>query len=316
MKLTLAAIVFAGIAGTACAQQYPTHMVRLVVPFPAGSATDQVGRVLGQQLQDFLGQPFVVDNKPGALASIGTAEVAKSTPDGYTIALTTNTTHAANVALFKNLPYDPVKNFAPIVRVTTVPMVLVVRPDFPAQSMKEFIDYARAKSGALTAGYFSSGSQVSIAKLKTVGRFSTVDVPYKGSPATISDIIGGHISFSIVDLTVALPQVQGGKLKGLGVTALKRSPFAPELPALAESFPGFEMILWHGLAAPAGTPRDIVNKLYDAVAKSVDKAQTRTRLASLHLDVDLLNPDQFSDYIRREIAKWTKETKEAGIEPE
>ncbi|MBI3939018.1 MAG: tripartite tricarboxylate transporter substrate binding protein [Betaproteobacteria bacterium] len=316
MKRILITIILLGFVGGATAQQYPTRTVTVVVPFPAGSATDQVARVLAPQWQESLGRSFVIYNKAGALASIGTMEAAKSAPDGYTIALATNTTHATNVALFKKLPYDPVKDFAPIIRTTTVPTVLVVSPDSPAHTLKAFIDYAKAKSGTLTSGYWSSGSQVPIAKLKARAGFSTVDAAYKGSPATLSDIMGGHISFTFVDLTNALPQIQGGKLKGLGVTSLKRSPFAPDLPALAEVFPGFELIVWHGLVAPAGTPRDIVQRLYDTTSKILSKAETKAQLAKLKLSVEPLNPDEFSDYIKREIVQWSKDIKEAGIEPQ
>jgi tripartite-type tricarboxylate transporter receptor subunit TctC len=298
------------------AQAYPVKPVRVVVPFPAGSGSDQVARVLASQAAETLGHPFIVDNRPGALGSIGSAEVAKAAPDGYTLVHATNTTHAANVALLKTLAYDPAKDFAPIIRVTTVPVVLVTRPDFPAKTVNEFIDYAVSKSGQLTAGYFSAGSQVPIAKLRTLGKFTTVDVPYKGPPPAMSDLMGGHIAFSFADLTIALPLMQAGKLKGYAVTSLQRSPFASELPAFAEQFPGFEVILWNGWAAPAATPRQIVDKLHAAVSKGLATRDTKARLASLWLNVEPLNPDQFSDYIRKEIVKWSRDAKEAGIKPE
>jgi tripartite-type tricarboxylate transporter receptor subunit TctC len=316
MKRGFAALVLTTLASIASAQSYPARPVKIVVPFPAGSGSDQVARVLASQMTEALGQPFVVDNRPGALGSIGSAEVARAPADGYTLVHATNTTHAANVALLQKIPYDPVKDFAPIIRVTTVPVVLVTRADFPAKTIKEFIEYAAARSGQITAGYFSAGSQVPIAKLAKLGKFTTVDVPYKGPPPAINDLLGGHIAFSFADLTIALPLMQGGKLKGFGVTSLQRSPFAPELPAFAELFPGFEIILWNGWAAPAGTPREIVARLHAAVAKALATGETRTRLASLWLNVEPLNPEQFSEFIKREIVKWSRDAKEAGIQPQ
>lgn len=316
MKRALAAVLLFSIASLATAQSYPTKPVRIVVPFPPGSGSDQVARVLASQASEALGQPFIVDNRPGALGSIGAAEVAKSVADGYTIVHATNTTHAANVVLLKKLTYEPAKDFSPIIRVTTVPVVLVTRPDFPARTVKEFIDYAISRQGQLTAGYYSAGSQVPIAKLKALGKFTTIDVPYKGPPPAMNDLLGGHIAFSFADLTIALPLMQSGRLKGYAVTSLNRSPFAPDLPAFAEQFPGFEVILWNGWAAPAGTPRDVINRIHTAVSKAVASGETRTKLESLWLNVEPLNPEQFSEFIKREIVKWSRDAKEAGIQPE
>jgi tripartite-type tricarboxylate transporter receptor subunit TctC len=308
------AVILAGCCTGSWGQQYPGHTVRIVVPFPAGSATDQLARVVAQQLHESLGQPFIIDNKAGALATIGTAEVAHSTPDGYTLVFGTNTTHAANVGLFKNLPYDPVKDFAPIIRTTTVPMVLVVRSDFAAHTVREFIDIAKRRPGELAGGFYSAGSQVAVVKFKNSAKIAALDVPYKGSPATMTDLMGGHIAYSIVDLTVALPLINGGKLKGLGVTSLSRTPSLPAVPPIAAEFPGFEVMIWHGLAAPAGTPRDVINVLYTATLKAITRPDTRAQLAKMDLTVDPLTADQFGEFIKSEIARWSKEIKEAGIE--
>src|SRR3989442_1517799 len=245
MLKLICAIALAGAAGAVPAQDYPRHPVKLVVPFPAGAGPDQVARILSQQLHESLGQPFVVENRSGALGALGAAEVARSAPDGYTILITTNTTQAANVALFKNLQYDPAKDFAPIIRLITTSMMLMVRSDFPAQSTP----------GGLTAGYGSAGTQVSIAKLRALGKFSTVDVPYKGVPLAVADTLSGQISFTFADFAVGLAQIKGGKMKSLGVTSLARTPLAPDIPAIAEELPGFETVLWYGLVAAAGTPR-------------------------------------------------------------
>src|SRR5438094_4864093 len=214
----------------AAAQGYPTRPVRFIVPFPPGSLPDQIARVMGSQLQESLGQPFVIENKPGAIGTIGTAEAARAAPDGHTIVMTTNSTLAAAGALYKKLQYDPLKDFAPIMLISKTSMILLVRPDFPAQTLKDFLALARAKGGQLTGGYGSAGSQVSIAKLKAGGGFAAVDVPYKGVPPAVTDLLANQIGYTFADFAVALGQIKGGKLRGLGVTSASRTPLAPEIP--------------------------------------------------------------------------------------
>jgi tripartite-type tricarboxylate transporter receptor subunit TctC len=300
----------------AAAQTYPSKPVKLVVPFPAGSATDQVARVTAQELQDALGQPFVVDNKPGAQGAIGAEQVAKSAPDGYTLLVTTNTTQAANVSLFKKLSYDPVKDFQPIVRLGTTSFMLMTRPDFPARNLKDFLAHARANSGKLSVGYGSAGSQVSAAMLGSMGKFEATQVPYKGIPQAITDVLGGTLSYTFVDLANALAQLKGGKLIGLAVTSEKRTPLAPEVPAVAEVLPGYELIAWMALMAPAGTPRDAVAKVHDTMARSLAKPSFGEAFSRIGMDVGPMNPEQLSRFIQVEIGKWAKLTKEAGIQPE
>jgi tripartite-type tricarboxylate transporter receptor subunit TctC len=300
----------------AAAQNYPVKPVRLVVPFPAASATDQVARVLGQQMQDALGQSFVIDNRPGASGSIAATAVAKAAPDGYTLMVTTNTPQAANVSLFKQLSYDPVKDFAPIARLGTISFMLMTRPDFPAQNLKDFMAHARANSGKLTAGYGSSGSQVSLAMLKSMGKLDVLEVPYKGIPQAMTEVMGGQLAFTFVDLANALAQAKGGKLHGIAVTSAKRSPLAPDVPALAEQLPGYELIAWFGLVAPSGTPNAVVTKLHAATASALAKSEVKDRFATLGTDVGPMNPEEFGRFIRSEIAKWAKLVKEAGIQPQ
>ena len=303
-------------AGVSVAQSYPARPIKLVVPYGPGSSPDSVGRIVAQQMQEALHQPVVVANISGALANVGTAEVARAAPDGYTILLTTNTPHAANVALFKSLPFDPIKDFAPIVRLITTSMVLLVRSDFPASTLQEFIAHAKAKPGGLSAGYGSAATIVSIAKLRSAAGFKTLDVPYKGVPLAITDVLGGQVDFTLGDLAVSMPQIQGGKMKGLAVTSPRRSPLAPGLPAIAETFPGFETRIWYGLVAPANTPKPIVAKLHQVVAASLDKPDVKGRLAGLGLEPAPMPPEEFADFIKQEIAKWTREIREAGIQPE
>ncbi len=319
-RMKLGAIV-SGVAGLffsslVMAQAYPAKPVKLVVPFPAGSATDQVARVTGQILSEALGQAFVIENKPGAQGAIGAEAVAHSAPDGYTLLVTTNTTQAANVSLFKKLPYDPVKDFAPVARLGTTSFMLMVKPEFPAKTLKEFIAQAKSRNGKISGGYGSAGSQVSLAMLKTMGGFEVTDVPYKGIPQALTDVIGGTLDFTFVDLGNAMAQAKGGKLRGLGVTSEKRSGLAPDMPAIAETLNGYELIAWFGLMAPAGTPRDIVNKLHEAAAKGLGRADMRERFAAIGTDVATQTPEQLARFIDSEIAKWKRLTKEAGIQPE
>jgi tripartite-type tricarboxylate transporter receptor subunit TctC len=310
------AVVVALISNVALAQTYPSHPVKLIVPFPAASATDQIARVTGAELQAALKQPFVVENKAGAQGAIAAAEVAKAAPDGYTLMVTTNTPHAANVSLFKKLNYDPVKDFAAITRLGTTSFMLMVRPDFPAKDLKSFLSQVRLQPGRLSAGYGSAGSQVSLAMLKQLGKLDLVEVPYKGIPQAITDTMGGSLQFTFVDLGNALAQAKGGKLRGLAVTSAKRTPLAPELPAIAEELPGYEVIAWFGLVAPAKLPEPILERLNDVTMKALAKPEVKEKFASIGTDVAPLNPREFAAFIQREVASWAKLVKLAGIEPE
>jgi len=298
------------------AQTYPSHPVKLIVPFPAGSATDQVARLIGSQLQEAFGQPFVVENKAGAQGAIAAAEVARAAPDGYTLLVSTNTPQAANVSLFKKLNYDPVKDFAPIARLGTTSFMLMVRPDFPAKNLEEFLNAVKAEKGKFSAGYGSSGSQVSLALLKSMGKLDVLEVPYKGIPQAITDTMGGSLAFTFVDLGNALAQARGGKLRGLAVTSAKRTPLAPDMPALAEALPGYELIAWFALVAPAKTPPGIVQKLHDTAVKGLAKPDVKEKFAGIGVDVAPMNPSQLAKFIEAEIVHWAKLVKLAGIQPE
>ena len=304
------------LAFSATAQTYPSKPVKLVVPFPAGSATDQVARVVGAELQQALGQPFIVENKAGAQGAIAASEVAKAAPDGYTLMLTTNTPQAANVSLFKKLQYDPVKDFTPITRYGTTSFMLMVRPDFPAKDLKSFITHARSRPGKLSGGYGSSGSQVSLAMLKQLGKLDIVEVPYKGIPQTVTDTMGGSLQLTFVDMANALAQAKGGKLRGLAVTNGKRSSLAPDLPAIAEELPGYEIIAWFALVAPAKLPEPIVQLLHEINMKALAKPEVKDRFATVGTDVAPLGPAELGKFIQSEVAHWAKLVKLAGIEPE
>src|ERR1043166_9424759 len=244
MKLrpvVLAVLMRSGIAApraVAADDDYPKRKIKIIVPFPAGAGPDQVVRMLGQHLQDAFRQTVLIENRAGALGSIGAQEVARSAPDGYTLSMGTNTTHASNVSMLANLTYDPVKDFAPIIRTTTTAMVLLVNPDFAAKDLPQFLDYAK-KHPNLTAGYGSGASQISIAQLQSRGGLSLVAVSYRGVPLAMNDVIGGVVDLTFGDFSVAIPQMQGGTLRGLAVTSATRNELTPGPPALAEVMPGF-----------------------------------------------------------------------------
>src|ERR1700680_4784295 len=294
----LAGLVLLGLAAphaVAAADDYPNRQIKIIVPFPAGAGPDQVARMLGQHLQDALGQTVVIENRTGALGSIGAQEVARSEPDGYTLLMGTNTTQASNVAMLKNLPYDPAKDFAPIIRTTTTAMVLVVKPDFPAKDLAQFMEYARAHPN-MTAGYGSGASQISIGQLQSRGGFSIIAASYRGIPQAVTDVMGGAINLAFADFSIAIPQMKGGTLRGIGVTSPTRNELTPDLPALAEAMPGFEATIWYGLLAPANTPEPIVNKIYAESAKFLALASTREKLASTGVIVAPMAPDEFGGF--------------------
>ncbi len=314
--MRIAAFFAVLVFSAAHAQTYPAKPVKLVVPFPAGSATDQIARVVGQQLQESLGQPFVVENKPGAQGAIAAAEVARAAPDGYTLMVGTNTPLAANPSLFKKLNYDPARDFAPIARLGTLSFMIMVRPDFPAKNFKEFLTYSKNNPGKLSAGYGSAGSQVSQAMLRSMGKIDFIDVPYKGLPQAITDVLGGSVSFTFADLANALAQIKGGKLRGIAVTSQKRSSLAPDVPAIAEELPGYELIAWFALVAPANTPQPVVARLHDVTVGSLAKPEVKARFDALGTDVAPMSPEALGRFIQSEIAMWAKMAKAAGIQPE
>jgi len=312
----LAGLLLLGLSAThavAAADDYPKRQIKIIVPFPAGAGPDQVARMLGQYLQEAFGQTIVIENRAGALGSIGAQEVARSTPDGYTLLMGTNTTQAANVTMLKNLPYDPARDFTPIIRTVTTAMVLVVKPDFPAQDLAQFMSYARAHPN-ITAGYGSGASQISIGQLQSRGGLSIIAASYRGIPQAVTDVMGGAINLAFADFSIAIPQMKGGTLRGIGVTSPARNELTPDLPALAEAMPGFEATIWYGLLAPAGTPEPVVNKLYAESAKFLAMPSTKEKLASVGVIVSPMAPDEFGGFIASEIVRWTADAKAAGIE--
>jgi len=314
----LAGLLLLGCAvspGVRAADDYPSRQIKIVVPFPAGAGPDQVARMLGQHLQEVFHQTVLIENRAGALGTIGAVEVAHSAPDGYTLLMGTNTTQASNVAMMKDLPYDPVKDFSPIIRTTTTATVLLVKPDFPAKDLAEFLSYARAHPN-LTAGYGSGASQICIGQLQSRGGLTVIAASYRGVPQAVTDVMAGAINLTFADLSLSIPQIKGGTLRGIGVSSPKRNELAPDLPALAEAMPGFEATIWYGLLAPAKTPDAIVDKLYAESEKFLSLPATREKLADVGVIVATMPPKEFGSFIASEIVRWTADAKAAGIEPQ
>ena len=316
MGKAAAALILICSVSAAFAQPYPTRPIHVIVPFQAGSAPDQVIRITTLHMQGTLGQPFVIENKPGANGNIGVAEAARAAPDGYTLVSANNTTFAANPSLYKKLPFDPQKEFAPVARFITTGLILAVRSDFPAKNLQEFVALAKANPGKLTAAQASAGMRVSIAMLRSLAGVEVLEVPYKGQPQALQDVLGGQVSFTFADYAVGIPQIRGGKVRGLGVTTPKRNQAAPDIPCIGEVITGFDLTVWAGMAAPAGTPREAINALWAAAAIALGSPELRQALTPFGFSVEPLDPEAFAVYIGAETARWAKLVKEAGIEPE
>ena len=300
----------------AMAQSFPAKPVRLVVPFPPGTATDSAARLLGQQLSVSLGQPFVVDNKPGAGGSIGAMEVVRAAPDGYTLLFGSNSALSANVALLKTMPYDPTKDFTPVAGFGETMHVLMVKSSFPAKTLPEFIAYVKQRPGKVSAGYGSSTAQVGIAMLNKLAGLDLLAVPYKGIPLAVNDVLGGTLDITSVDLGNAMAQARGGNLRALAVTSARRNPLVPEWPAVAETLPGFDLTSWFGIVGPAGIPRDVVDKLHAAITQALKQPEVKANLATLGTTPMPLAPEQLKAFIVTEIAKWIRLARDANLQPE
>jgi tripartite-type tricarboxylate transporter receptor subunit TctC len=298
---------------------YPSRLIKLVVPYPAGGTTDLLGRLIADRLKSALAATVIVENKPGAATLLGAEQVARAEPDGYTLLMATSTTLAINRTLYKQLPYDPLKDFAAIALVAAVPFVLVVNPSIPAKTLSEFIAYAKQKPG-LTYGSAGNGSpqHLGAEMLKAQAGIDIRHVPYRGSVPAMLDVIAGHISFMVVDLQPALQQIREGKVRVLGVTTPQRAAAAPDIPTLAESgLAGFELVAWQGIVAPAGTPRPIVERLATEIGNFVGDSAARGQFAALALEpLPPSTPESFAAYIKSEGDRWATIVKTAGIEPE
>ena len=298
----------------ALAQAYPAKPIKIVVPFPAGGIADLYGRVLGARLSEPWGQPIVVENRTGAGGNIGADAVAKSAPDGYTLVMGSFGTHAVNVSLFSSMPYDPVRDFAPIVLVLEAEGLLVVHPSVPAQSLLDLIAYARAHPGRVTFASAGMGTASHLAGelFKTMARVEMTHVPYKGNVPAITDLLAGQTSLLFGTMPTVLPHAKAGKLRALATIGSVRSAAAPELPTVGETLPGFEVNNWVGLLAPAGTPNDIVRKWNLEVNKIMQGADLKQRLLTEGARFAPNTPEQFGAFIKSEIAKWAPVVKASG----
>jgi tripartite-type tricarboxylate transporter receptor subunit TctC len=303
------------ISGTALAQGYPTRTITLVLPFAAGSGTDTTTRIISQHLSAALGVGIVIDNKPGANGMIAATYVARSAPDGYTLFVTTNTTHSANPYLLKTLTYDPVKDFTPIARTGDLPFMLVVHPDVPAKTVGELVAYGKANPGKLT---YASGSSSAIVSGATFAHNAGIDmlhVPYKSSPPALNDVIGGRITMMFTDVLTGLPHVNGGALRALAVTTKDRSPLMPGLPSMQEAgVPDFDITSWQGYFGPAGLPKEVVTRLNAEIRKIVENPEIKEKLATLGMDAFSGTPEQLATFVADQLVLWEKLVTNAGIE--
>jgi tripartite-type tricarboxylate transporter receptor subunit TctC len=304
-------------AGAAHAETYPSRQITIVVPFAAGSGTDSIARIIGQQLSVALKQSVVIENKVGASGVLAATYVARSAPDGYTLLMATNSTHSANPFLFKSLSYDPVKDFAPVARAGSYVFMLVVNKDLPATTLGELVTYAKANPGKLT---YASGNTTGIVAgetLKSRAGIDVLQVPYKSTPPALNDVIGGRVSMMFIDLAPGLEHVRAGTLRALAVTTRERSALLPDLPSLHEAgIPGYDVTSWAGLFAPAGTPGEIVTRLNDEVRKIIADPDAKAKIAVTGFDAFSGPPETLAAFVQSELATWGKLIKDAGIEPQ
>jgi tripartite-type tricarboxylate transporter receptor subunit TctC len=298
---------------------YPSRNIKMIVPYPPGGTTDLLGRLIAEQIKTGLNAIVVVENKPGAGTTLGAEQVAHSEPDGYTLLMATSTTLAINKWLYKKLPYDPVKDFAPVALVAGVPFALIINPAIPAKTLAEFIAYAKSNPG-LAYGSAGNGSPQHLAAemLRSAAGIDIRHVPYRGSVPAMLDVIAGHIPFMIVDLQPALQQIKEGKVRVLGVTTPQRVTAAPDIPTIAEGgLAGYELVAWQGVVAPAGTPRPVVDALAAQIKKLLDNPSTRERFTSIAIEpLPGSTPDSFGDYIKSEVERWAEIVKKSGAEAE
>lgn len=294
---------------------YPSQPIKLVIPFPAGSATDNIARVLAKELGEDTKQAVVVDNRPGAQGMLGADVVARSAPDGYTL-LVAAVSFAATPSMFRKPAFDPVADFVPVARLATTPLALMVRADFPAKTLPELVAYAKEHRGKVSAGYGSSSSQVCIAQFASLAKVDVLQVPYKGIPLAVNDLLGGSVQFTFVDLGNAIAQAKGGQLRAIGVTSAKRSPLVPDWPALAETLPGFDIDAWIALLGPKGLPEPVARRLHAAMAAAMARPEVQAKLAAQGFTPALLGPTESLPFLQAEVRKWAQLWKQAGIEPE
>ena len=302
------------LAAATHAQPNPSRAIRLVLPFSAGGLVDVPGRIIAQKLSEALGQPVMVENKPGAGSTIGADFVAKSKPDGYTLMIT-STTHVISANLYQKLPYDSLRDFAPVMKIAEGPYVLVVHPSLAAKNVAELIALAKAQPGRIDYASSGNGSSQHLvgALFCAMAGVDLSHVPYKGSGQATQDLIGGQVKVGFVGTPIALPHLKAGRLRALAVTTLKRAPELPEVPALDEAaLPGYEATIWMGLFAPAGTPREILSKLYSEIGRLLSAPEAKASIGATGVEVALSPADEFAAFVHAEHEKWRKAVRDTG----
>ena len=311
------AIALAASLASGARADFPDKTLTFVVPFAAGSATDQLARALGQEVTRITKQSVVVDNKAGASGFIGAEAVKKAAPDGYTVFITTNTTHAANEHLFKKLPYDPVKDYLPVTALGKGGQIMIVNANIPAKTVAEFIALAKAQPGKISFGSGSSSSRVAGELFQQMAGVELLHVPYKSNPLAINDLLGGQINMMITDMATGLPQVNGGKVRALGVSTTSRSPLAPDVPTISEAgVKGYEMSFWFAAYVPANTPPALVTRLHDLLVEASKGPAMQQFFTSTGVYPYLTTPADLAKFQASESEKWKAVIKKAGIEPE
>lgn len=301
----------------AAAQDYPSRPVTIVVPFPAGAAVDNLVRPVATELARLLGQAVVVDNKGGAQGVIGTQFAARAKPDGYTLLAGSSTTLAANVGLFKSLPYDPQKDFVPIAGLGYTSMMFLVRADSPAKDLKGLIALLRSQTNPMPAGYSSSSGQVALAILSRAAGVNLLPISYKGTPQVVTDLLGGALPMAGIDVGSGVPHIgTGGRLTAIAITGSARSVSAPNVPTLSEAFPGSELVTWIGIVAPAGTPPAVVARLHRAIFSALATPEVKQSYASLSTEVEPVPPEDLGRRMQRDQARWIELIRTIGIQPQ
>lgn len=313
--LMVAALTFC--ASISLAQQYPTKPIRVIVPFGPGGPSDFLVRTIGQKLSEAWGQQVIVDHRAGANGVVGAQLTARAVPDGYTLGMATNGTHGINASLFAKLPYDTVKDFAPVTRFGFAPFLLIAHPSLPVRGVKELIALARTRPGEITWSFGGSPSQLAAELFKRTAGIDVIVVPYKGNAPAVTAVISGEVSLSFGNVAQSAPQVKAGRLRALAVASLQRSAVMPDVPTVAASgLPGFEGGAWYGMIAPAATPRVIIERLHGELVRILKTPEVQQRLRGEAYDVIADTPDQFAASIRAEIAKWAPIVKQAGLRGE
>ena len=303
----------------AASADYPNRPLRLIVPFPPGGAVDILGRAISNNARELIGQNIVVDNRPGFGGAVGSEIAARSQPDGYTLLMASTSTISINPALYSKLAYHPIKDFAPITLVAFVPHLVVVNPSVPAANLKEFIAYAKGKGGQLQYGSAGSGTphHIAVEMFKQLTGVDMLHVPYKGTAPAVLDLLSGRVHFMSAEVLALLPHVRAGKLRALGMATSSRNQIAPDIPTISEAgVPGFEITGWYGVVAPAGTPREILNRLSAGIAKATKTPDMQQRFADLGATPVGNTPEEFAAFIKREGAKWAKAVKDSGAKVE